>query len=90
MKLYGSNELTYNGNIIYNQDNLTKLSQLENDIKLNGPDGQQTLQDIIDLHMAKIEELNQAIEKVNVLSQLLEDRLATLEEYEDNRILYTE
>lgn len=90
MKLYGSNELTYNGSIIFNQDNLTKLSQLENDIKLNGPEGQYTLQDIIDLHMAKITELNEAIEKVNVLSQLLEDRLATLEEYEDNRILYTE
>lgn len=90
MKLFGSNELTYNGNIIYNQDNLTKLSQLENDIKLNSPDGQLALQDIIDLHMAKIKELNEAIEKVNVLSQLLENRLATLEEYEDNRILYTE
>lgn len=90
MKLYGSNELTYNGSIIFNQDNLTKLSQLENDIKLNGPEGQYTLQGIIDLHMAKITELDEAIKRVNSLSQLLEDRLATLEEYEDNRIIFFE
>lgn len=88
MKLYGSNELTYNGSIIFNQDNLTKLSQLENDIKINGPEGQDTLQRVIDLHMAKISELDEAIKRVNDLSQLLENRLATLEEYEDNRIVF--
>lgn len=90
MKLYGSNELTYNGSIIFNQDNLTKLSQLENDIKVEGPDGPDTLQTVINLHMAKILELDEAIKKVNSLSQLLEDRLAMLEEYEDNRILFDE
>lgn len=89
MKLYGSNELTYNGSIIFNQDNLTKLSQLENDIKINGPEGQDTLQKVIDLHLAKIIELDEAIKRVNNISQLLEDRLAILEEYEDNRILFT-
>lgn len=90
MKLYGSNELTYNGSIIFNQDNLTKLSQLENDIKVEGPNGPDTLQMIINLHMAKILELDEAIKKANSLTQLLEDRLATLEEYEDNRILFDE
>ena len=90
MKLYGSNELTYNGNIIFNQDNLTKLSQLENDIKVEGPNGPDTLQMVINLHMAKILELDEAIKKANSLTQLLEDRLATLEEYEDNRILFDE
>ena len=88
MKLYGSNELTYNGSIIFNQDNLTKLSQLENDIKINGPEGQDTLQRVIDLHMAKISELDEAIKRVNNLSQLLENRLATLEEYENNRVVF--
>ena len=88
MKLYGSNELTYNGSIIFNQDNLTKLSQLENDIKINGPEGQDTLQRVIDLHMAKISELDEAIKRVNDLSQLLENRLATLEEYENNRVVF--
>lgn len=88
MKLYGSNELTYNGSIIFNQDNLTKLSQLENDIKINGPEGQDYLQKVIDLHMAKISELDEAIQKVNSLSQLLEERLATLEDNEENRILF--
>lgn len=88
MKLYGSNELTYNGSIIFNQDNLTKLSQLENDIKINGPEGQDLLQKVIDLHMAKILELDEAIKKVNSLSQLLEDRLATLEDNEENRIVF--
>lgn len=88
MKLYGSNELTYNGSIIFNQDNLTKLSQLENDIKINGPEGQDTLQKVIDLHMAKISELDEAIKRVNNLSQLLENRLATLEEYENNRVVF--
>lgn len=90
MKLYGSNELTYNGSIIFNQDNLTKLSQLENDIKVEGPNGPDTLQMVINLHMAKILELDEAIKKANSLTQLLEDRLATLEEYEDNRILFDE
>lgn len=90
MKLYGSNELTYNGSIIFNQDNLTKLSQLENDIKVEGPDGPDTLQMVINLHMAKILELDEAIKKANSLTQLLEDRLATLEGYEDNRILFDE
>lgn len=90
MKLYGSNELTYNGSIIFNQDNLTKLSQLENDIKVEGPNGPDTLQMVINLHMAKILELDEAIKKANSLTQLLEDRLATLEEYEDNRILFNE
>jgi hypothetical protein len=90
VKLYGSNELTYNGSIIFNQDNLTKLSQLENDIKVEGPNGPDTLQMVINLHMAKILELDEAIKKANSLTQLLEDRLATLEEYEDNRILFDE
>lgn len=90
MKLYGSNELTYNGSIIFNQDNLTKLSQLENDIKVEGPNGPDTLQMVINLHMAKILELDEAIKKANSLTQLLEDRLATLEGYEDNRILFDE
>lgn len=88
MKLYGSDELTYNGSIIFNQDNLTKLSQLENDIKVEGPNGPDTLQMVINLLMSKILELDEAIKKESSLTQLLEDRLATLEEYEDNRILF--
>lgn len=88
MKLYGSDELTYNGSIIFNQDNLTKLSQLENDIEVEGPNGPDTLQTVINLLMAKILELDEAIKKENSLTQLLEGRLATLEEYEDNRILF--
>lgn len=90
MKLYGNKELTYNGSIIFNQDNLTRLSQLENDITINGPQGQDTLQKVIDLHMAKIRELDEAIERVNSLSQLLKDRLATLEKIEEDRIFYLE
>lgn len=90
MKLYGSNELTYNGNIIFNQDNLTKLSQLENDITVDGPNGPDTLQMVINLHMAKILELDEAIQKANSLTQLLENRLTMIEEHEDNRIIFDE
>lgn len=90
MKLYGSNELTYNGNIIFNQDNLTKLSQLENDITVEGPNGPDTLQMVINLHMAKILELDEAIKKANSLTQLLSNRLTMIEEHEDNRIIFNE
>lgn len=90
MKLYGSNELTYNGNIIFNQDNLTKLSQLENDITVEGPNGPDTLQMVINLHMAKILELDEAIKKANSLTQLLSNRLTMIEEHEDNRIIFDE
>ena len=86
MKLYGKDELSYNDIIVFNQNNLTKLSQLENDIEIDGPSGPDTLQAVIDLHMAKIRELNQAINRANELSQLLESRLAILEDIELNRI----
>ena len=86
MKLYGKDELSYNDSIVFNQNNLTKLSQLENDIEIDGPSGPDTLQAVIDLHMAKIRELNEAINKANELSQLLESRLAILEDIELNRI----
>ena len=86
MKLYGKDELSYNDIIVFNQNNLTKLSQLENDIEIDGPSGPDTLQSVIDLHMAKIRELNDAINKANELSQLLESRLAILEDIELNRI----
>lgn len=86
MKLYGKDELSYNDIIVFNQNNLTKLSQLENDIEIDGPSGPDTLQAVIDLHMAKIRELNEAINKANELSQLLESRLAILEDIELNRI----
>lgn len=86
MKLYGKDELSYNDIIVFNQNNLTKLSQLENDIEIDGPSGPDTLQAVIDLHMAKIRELNEAINRANELSQLLESRLAILEDIELNRI----
>ena len=86
VKLYGKDELSYNDIIVFNQNNLTKLSQLENDIEIDGPSGPDTLQAVIDLHMAKIRELNEAINKANELSQLLESRLAILEDIELNRI----
>ena len=86
MKLYGKDELSYNDIIVFNQNNLTKLSQLENDIEIDGPSGPDTLQAVIDLHMAKIRELNEAINIANELSQLLESRLAILEDIELNRI----
>ena len=86
MKLYGKDELSYNDIIVFNQNNLTKLSQLENDIEIDGPSGPDTLQAVIDLHMAKIRELNDAINRANELSQLLESRLAILEDIELNRI----
>lgn len=86
MKLYGKDELSYNDIIVFNQNNLTKLSQLENDIEIDGPSGPDTLQAVIDLHMAKIRELNDTINRANELSQLLESRLAILEDIELNRI----
>lgn len=86
MKLYGKDELSYNDIIVFNQNNLTKLSQLENDIEIDGPSGPDTLQAVIDLHMAKIRELNDAINRANELSQLLESRLSILEDIELNRI----
>lgn len=87
MKLYGSNELTYNGSVIFNQHNLTKLSQLENDIEVEGLDGPSKLQDVINLHIQKIKELELAITKANELSQLLESRLNIIEDIEQNRIV---
>lgn len=87
MKLYGSNELTYNGSVIFNQHNLTKLSQLENDIEVEGLDGPSKLQDAIDLYNSKIKELDTAIAKANELTLLLENRLNVLEDIEQNRIV---
>lgn len=87
MKLYGKDELTYNGSVIFNQDNLTKMSQLENDIQIEGPSGPDTLQAIFNLHMAKIRELDEAINTANDLSQLLAAKIAVLEDIEKNRIL---
>lgn len=88
MKLYGSNELTYNGSVIFNQDNLTKLSQLENDIEVEGLDGPSKLQNAIDLYNSKIKELDIAIAKANELTLLLENRLSILEDIEKNRVIF--
>lgn len=42
MKLFGKDELTYNNVVVYDKNNLTKLSQLENDLgELAGPPGPQ-------------------------------------------------
>lgn len=41
MRLYGRKDLTYNDNKVYTTGNLTKLSQLDNDLNLEGIEGPQ-------------------------------------------------
>ena len=85
MKLYGKSDLTYNGNIVYNKSNVNKLL---NDLTVDGLNGPETLDKVIKAHALMMEELDHSIHRFNELSNLLEERLETLEDIESNRILF--
>ena len=85
MKLYGKSDLTYNGNIVYNKSNVNKLL---NDLIVDGLNGPETLDKVIKAHALMMEELDHSIQRFNELSDLLEERLETLEDIESNRILF--